>query len=768
MSEQSTIASPRRASVIRVAIIGPTDANPTKKLIKRILEQWNDIWGAERGYYLDPRMWAPEQSTTIFGADTAQDQTNRRILDNAEIVIAVFHSRLGTPTTRNIHSGTAEEIQRAIDAHKPCHVFFRNIADTEDLVEYNRLLTYQNELRRKNYPTSAWPKSELDWSSTIYQAIMEDLQQRIDGSGPSVHAPASAPGGARRPSSPAAVSAETAEAVRKALFGDGTTTIGSIDAGQKLKGAGVTYTGYRLMEFLRMVERHGVIRIAQDPNAPTTTPQYLISPAAPAAVTPTPTPTGTVPTIPTPDVPTPAATAPTAAVPTPRPAPTPKTTATPQPTPTPSPANGLPSLKRYVDDATTFTTWTYVPPTSAAHLIARIGPGVKPLDFLNEAWGKACADHTVTVADDGESAVFTADAPEQGSDGPTPLRLTVQRSRPDSRLPFYLSRVDEAHKTDAVAAKDTLRTFAFLGNANPESPDSYQSKLDQLAAMALPENWEMPGQQHAHALLGNYITYTFHHLKKEGKIVFNEAIPSGFAAINTGLVDRGSYEPIYMVFDHNVWVYNNPQLPQWHLQGFCVLGNGQLGKQMYRNLPSRDGRTELPRRASYFRHLSDVLLDIPDPDMLKVDYDHILGDNIGRLPKAFLERVIRPDTQVRQRFGGLPDDLNDPAWKAIGQAVLEDSDAFSSLRQELERAIRQTLVRVGLDYKVALPSYYPTTDSMQFLLPICLTDHLHADVALVVQSQANGTAQAHTILTLPMAFSNARIICKPDSSWLSI
>ncbi|NEG55071.1 DUF3825 domain-containing protein [Bifidobacterium platyrrhinorum] len=531
------------------------------------------------------------------------------------------------------------------------------------------------------------------------------------------------------------VDMETAVSVRDALFGDGTTSIGSILAGKKLRKAGVDYAGYRLMEFLRMVELHGVIHIAPDPDAPTITPQYLITPAEAAPET--------------------------------TPASMPARPAEAQATPN-RPAEASPSLERYMDAGTAFADWVLTPSTSIARLLPRIGAATEPADFLNDAWAKALDDHAVTVTDDGESAVFTAQTDGRAPGGATTLRLTVKRSRPDSRLPFYLSRVDAANGAGATAARDTLRTFAFLGGANPESPDSYQAKIDGLAAMALPENWEMPGQQHAHALLATYITYTFHHLHKEGKIVFNKDVPSGFAAVNTGLVDRGSYEPIYMVFDHNVWTYGNPQMPKWHLQGFCVLGNGQLGKQMSRNLPARNGRPELPRRASYFRNLSDVLLDIQDRDMLRVDYSHIIGDNIGRLPKSFLEREIHPDSPARQRFGELPEDPQDPAWKAFGHAVLEDAHTFRALRMRLELAIEQTLVRVGLDYKVAIPSYYPTTDSMQFLLPVCLNDHMDADVALVVQSQSNGTAQAHTILTLPMAFVNARTICKPDSSWLSI
>ena len=50
---------------------------------------------------------------------------------------------------------------------------------------------------------------------------------------------------------------------------------------------------------------------------------------------------------------------------------------------------------------------------------------------------------------------------------------------------------------------------------------------------------------------------------------------------------------------------------------------------------------------------------------------------------------------------------------------------------------------------------------------LCLSDdEQSADVALVVEKQESGNYQGQTILTLQMAYLDARLICRPNSEWL--
>jgi hypothetical protein len=53
----------------------------------------------------------------------------------------------------------------------------------------------------------------------------------------------------------------------------------------------------------------------------------------------------------------------------------------------------------------------------------------------------------------------------------------------------------------------------------------------------------------------------------------------------------------------------------------------------------------------------------------------------------------------------------------------------------------------------------------QFLLPLDLTGEPGADLTLVV-SAVGKYYRGHTVLTLDMAYTNARLVARPDSEWL--
>ncbi len=72
--------------------------------------------------------------------------------------------------------------------------------------------------------------------------------------------------------------------------------------------------------------------------------------------------------------------------------------------------------------------------------------------------------------------------------------------------------------------------------------------------------------------------------------------------------------------------------------------------------------------------------------------------------------------------------------------------------------------RVKTNYKIAIPQFF--NNQIQLLLPLCLTPNSqNPDLALVIH-RINNTYRANTCLTLKMAYNNARLIVKPQSSWL--
>ena len=143
----------------------------------------------------------------------------------------------------------------------------------------------------------------------------------------------------------------------------------------------------------------------------------------------------------------------------------------------------------------------------------------------------------------------------------------------------------------------------------------YDKQMEELAALALPEIWNIEGKG-VYSILKNYMKYTFWRLRKESKVVENEK----YCLFNTGLFTT-YYEPIYVYGEGNT-----DDSPGYKFVGFMTeyeLGSIGIG--------------EYPERADYFSDPSLMVFDWHCK--INVQYRHILEDeeNRNRLPSCVLE-----------------------------------------------------------------------------------------------------------------------------------
>ena len=147
----------------------------------------------------------------------------------------------------------------------------------------------------------------------------------------------------------------------------------------------------------------------------------------------------------------------------------------------------------------------------------------------------------------------------------------------------------------------------------------------------------------------------------------------------------------------------------------------------------------------------------------------MLIDNVGRLPMDFLEEGLRTDdarallTEVRNADDGRREELLDE----IRELLDNDEQAFRYLRGRLDDAVELARKRVRWNWRTAIPMYYPRANAMSLLLPVCLMDVATADAALVVELTDSGNYQGQTILSMRQAYVDARLVCRPDSDWLT-
>ncbi|WP_304324913.1 DUF4062 domain-containing protein [Corynebacterium frankenforstense] len=118
-----------------VLIASPFDVAEFRDPVEKFIHEWNGENSAATGMVLLPWRW--ENDSYSQWGDHPQNILNKQGLDGSDIVIAIFGSRLGSPTENSL-SGTVEEIKRAIDAGKPVHLYFFKGASPND-VDVNQL-----------------------------------------------------------------------------------------------------------------------------------------------------------------------------------------------------------------------------------------------------------------------------------------------------------------------------------------------------------------------------------------------------------------------------------------------------------------------------------------------------------------------------------------------------------------------------------------------------------------------------------------------------
>lgn len=267
------------------------------------------------------------------------------------------------------------------------------------------------------------------------------------------------------------------------------------------------------------------------------------------------------------------------------------------------------------------------------------------------------------------------------------------------------SAIDSAGGSSVEAIPENLFDFAYC-----RRPDDY---LGELAALAAPEDWGANG-----SVLNNYLHHLFAKLAGDYNAAASGAererlmlVRDDAACFNTGLYTE-RYEDIYCLFEPN----RNAGAQPWFLAGFCKASSPRL--------PEADVLPEPPR---FFDDPVELIYDFRLK--IRLNKDHILGDerNLERIPEAL---------------------------RAPGQRML--------LHRAFEGAVAEAERRAASNYMLAVPQYF--NGRIQLLLPLCLTGD-QPELALAIQRE-NGYYSARTCLTLDMAYNNARLIARPETTWI--
>lgn len=168
---------------LHLLVSAPSDA-PTEDmaLIRKTISQWNLNLGRLVGLTVLPVSWT-EHAVAEFG-DRPQGILNKQIVEEADLAVALFHDRLGTPTGV-AESGTAEEIKALVDAKKSVAVLVnvtpRPPLSGKALDERQRLNTYLGVLRESALVLEyADPGALIGHLNNFLSRATAQFQQSVD------------------------------------------------------------------------------------------------------------------------------------------------------------------------------------------------------------------------------------------------------------------------------------------------------------------------------------------------------------------------------------------------------------------------------------------------------------------------------------------------------------------------------------------------------------------------------------------------------------
>jgi len=254
------------------------------------------------------------------------------------------------------------------------------------------------------------------------------------------------------------------------------------------------------------------------------------------------------------------------------------------------------------------------------------------------------------------------------------------------------------------------------------------SFLEDIANSTIPEVWSYKHSPSGlkHPILKSYIENIFNRLKQEhangelNKIIFSQ--DGKWMMFNTNLLDK---------FFHEIIIVAEVR----HIGNKDLYFNPKRSKKETDRLKKKFDKDAKPTTPKFFENVDEVVFQTKwsvDRDFDK--FTHIIEERGNRFPTEYKGK--RPEILART----------------------------------LDNAIDYAVTITQRNYKFIVPMYRPQKDSIQLLMPIYLegTFQNRPDFALVLTpNPTNEIYIPETILPLDAAYQNARLIAKPDETWLN-
>ena len=166
---------PFDAKIFRVMIASPSDVISEREIVRDVLAEWNAIHADKRGIVFLPVGWETNASPSM--GERPQAIINKQILKDADLLVGVFWTRLGTATGA-YPSGTVEEIEEHIASGKPAMLYFSRAPVMPESIEpdqYAALNKFRDSCKDRGLLDSY--SSAIEFQGKFYRQLQLILNQ---------------------------------------------------------------------------------------------------------------------------------------------------------------------------------------------------------------------------------------------------------------------------------------------------------------------------------------------------------------------------------------------------------------------------------------------------------------------------------------------------------------------------------------------------------------------------------------------------------------
>lgn len=340
------------------------------------------------------------------------------------------------------------------------------------------------------------------------------------------------------------------------------------------------------------------------------------------------------------------------------------------------------------------------------------------IEYYNGAGHTKFSSGEIVSSDSGKFIKFSTDIPYDG--GLIVGWFTKIRGKYEG--------ISWGKEEDFKAAQEHRRQF-YVGRMVFDSIENCNDFFENLEKNIIPEPWEYKKrkeEKYKYPILKSYLQFEldrlFHEqeeLRRDYKIVFSENKDK--ILFNTNLLDKFGHDLI--IFGDHIEISNRAYITNLEIS---------TSKKRLRILGFDSSKDPMP--PSFFEDINEIIFhgnwEI-DKDM-KV-YEHIIEQRLERFPENYQK---------------LPADI---------------------LASKLDSAIDLAKRIAQRNYKFIVPMYYPEIKKIQLLMPIYLEGLYSSipDFALVLEPDPSEKLYTpKTILGLDEVYQDARLIAKPEESWL--